>query len=534
MAITSRPGAESAARVGTRVGSIALGASGIATAIASLLAPDVALAAKWSIDSGVSSDATWTSNAALGQTGTPDPSGNQRDVIFELRPYLRFTGEGDRLKIKGSVAMSGLLYANDSQPKSLLPEADIDAKFEAIKNFMFIDAGFRALQTSGNTFGARTEAGTRNANTLTTTETHVSPSIEGGTGDTFRYRLRSDNSWTTENGTDDALTSSNAAGYYGLQSALIEHDPKPTGWRIEAQRSQTRYTDDNFQSVTIDLARAGVGYAVTPDLVLGVHGGAEHESFDTDNASHAIYGIDASWKPSPRTTVTVFEEKRFFGKGWNLTVDHRSPFVAFNLTSSRTLQTSAQALFDLPATENVAALLDASFTTRYPDPVERARVVQDFIARQGLPASSLQPISLQTARLSLVTTQSATVAFIGQRNSLSLTAFSVRTQDAPNVDDVLLTNDPQSNNKQVGASVSLSHRLTPRMVFVASTDWSRTTALDPAVADRTTQKTARVRVNLEVSPKTTVYAGARYIGLDSNIVTSGREGALFVGANHRF
>ena len=532
----ARAGADRVRGTGRTVARRAVGhsANTVVVVIAQLLTLTPAIAAKWSVDSGVSSEVTWTSNAALGEGGTVGSPEGQKDTIFDIRPHVRFRGEGDRLKISGSAALSGIAYANHTQPSALLPQADVDANLEAIERFLFIDAGFRAVQTSANPFGAQTQTNTRTQNTVTTTQGRVSPSIQRDAGDLMRYRLRSDNTWTHDSGGGSAPTVAGAAGYFGLHTLLFEHDPKPFGWRLEAQRSETRYKDPTIQPIVLDLARLGVSYAVTPDLAIGVHGGAERENFVAQNDSHSIYGFDAKWQPSPRTTLAAFEEKRFFGKSWKFAFDHRTPFVALNVVASRTIETAPQTLFDLPATENVAALLDAAFTTRYPDPIERAHVVQDFIARQGLPTSTLQPISVQAARLSLVNTRSATVTLLGERNTVSLGGYLSRTEDVPDA-NIFATGSPLTNNNQYGVSLALSRRLAPTTVLVVSADWRRIRALDSVGGDQSTQKTARVRLNIEATPKTAVYGGVRYTDLDSNSsVTSGREGAVFVGVDHRF
>lgn len=503
---------------------------GLAAAVAAALplASTPALAQKWSIDAGVSSELTWTSNAELGQAGGRD------DGILDVRPYIRLRGEGGRLKVSGSAALSAIAYANHTLPSRLEPQVDLLATLEAVERFLFLEAGLRALQTSVDPFGARAEAGTTSENSITTTLARFAPRIEGNAGELLRYRLTSENSWTHESGaTATTTTGTDAAGYFGRHTVLFEHDPRPFGWRVEAQRSETRYRDTTQEPLVLDLARATLDFAIGSELTLGIHGGREHTSFVTQDERRNIYGVDGRWRPSPRTTLSVFAEHRFFGSAWRAAFEHRTPFIALNLLATRTLDTTPQSVFDLPASDNIAALLDAAFTTRYPDPIERARVVADFIARQGLPASSLQPITLRAQRLSLVTLRSATVALIGKRDSVSLTGFQTRTEDAPDA-GAFATGLAATNNSQYGASIAASHQLTPSMALIGSVDWSRIRALESISAERSIQRTARVRLNVEMARKTTAYAGARYRDFDSNTLTSGREGAVFVGLDHRF
>lgn len=498
-----------------------------AAAASALVMCPAARAERWALDAGVSSTLTWSSNGDLGLG-----NGGRADTLINLRPHLALRAEGAGLRLGARGSVDAVATANGTQPKRFLPEGELDARWTAVERFMFVDAGLRAQRTSLNPFGLRPEEAT-SANTLTTVQARLSPVIESAIDSSTRWRLRSDNSWTHDIGAGAALptATSAAAGYFGRHAFAFEHDPRPLGWRLEAERSQTRYQHDVQTPLTTDLARAVLDYAFGADLTAGLRGGREHSNLVADEGWRNIYGWQARWQPSPRTTLAAYDEKRFFGSSWRLAFDHRMPQLAWNIVASRTLDTAPQALFDLPATANVVGLLDAMFTTRYPDPIERAKVVQDLIARQGIPAATLHPTSIFSQRLSLVTLRSANVAFNGARNTLVLTVFRSRTEDAPDTiplpDATALT-----NNVEDGASATLSHRLTPTLTFNASVDRSRIRALQ--APDLSTQHTARVGLNTRVAPTTSVFAGARWRKLRSNVTPSGREGAVFVGLDHGF
>lgn len=491
---------------------------------AALLTAPPAHSQRLGVESGIRTQLTWSSNPEL------DAAGGRDDLILDLRPYVTVRAEGARLRLDGSAALNGVTSAHGTQPSRLLPQADLNARLEAIERFFFIEAGARAVQTAENPFGVRPEAGT-SRNTITTGQLRFSPSIESEPGPSTRYRLRSDNSWTRDNAPESSL-GAQAAGYFGRHSGLFERDPLPLGWRVEAERSETRYRDGFQDPLTLDLARLTVNYALGVDVTAGVRLGRERTSLlPGDEDTGNIYGAEATWRPSPRTSLTLFDEKRFFGSSWRLGFDHRMPAMAWNLTLSRTLDTSPQALFDLPAVDNVATLLDTAFTARFPDPIERARIVQDLIARQGLPASTVRPTSIYTQRLSIVTLRSVSVALIGRRNTLTLAGFQSRTEDVPEA-ATLVVNTTATNNTQYGSSLAWNHRLTPLTTVNASSEWTRIRALQ--APDRSIQRTTRAQINLQVGPQTSTFAGVRYRDINSNVVTGGREGAVFAGLDHRF
>jgi uncharacterized protein (PEP-CTERM system associated) len=520
--------ARAAADRATRRHAMAVSIASVVAGAAPLFLATEARAEKWDTDLGASSQLEWTSNANLGEADS------RPDVIFGVRPHIRLNGEGPQFKISGFAALNALAYLHGTQPDELQPEADLSASVQAVPRLLFIDAGLRAFQTRENPFGAQSVASATNVNNVTTASARLSPRIEGTAGEHLHYLIRSDNNWTNEGGTTTPAVGTNSSGYYGQHVASIEHDPLPLGWRLEVQRSVTTYRDSTTDPLVIGLARATTLYALSPDLTFGVHGGYERTSFDTPGQGPWIYGVDGKWTPSPRTQLTAFAEERFFGASWRLAFDHHTPLVAWNIVSSRTLQTAPQSVFDLPATNNVAALLDGIFASRYPDPVERARAVQNFIASQGLPTATQQATSLQEQQLSVVNLNMATVTVLGSRNTLTLSGYQTRTADAATVNTGLPTGSSFTNNDQYGASLAATHKLTPAYILTALADWSRITSLPGFGDERTVQKSARLWLNVSVSPRTTTFVGLRYTQLDSNTAVSGRETALFAGLDHHF
>jgi uncharacterized protein (PEP-CTERM system associated) len=483
-----------------------------------------AAADNWRLEPSVNTQLTWSSNANFGE----GPA--RQDTILEVRPRLGIRGEGGRLRVTGSIGANAVATAHDTQENEVLPQIDLNARLEAVERLFFIEAGYRATQTSENPFGARPGGGTT-GNTLTTSELRFAPYIQGSAGPNLRYLLRSDNSRVREIGA--ATTASTSAGYFGHHFALIERDPLPFGWRLSADRTITRYEDVAQASLKLDEARAVLTYAFDPEFTAGVRAGWERHNFETDIRSRSFSGVEATWRPSPRTTFDLFHENRFFGDGYRVGFNHRSPRVAIRVLFSRGIDTTPQSIFELPPTQNVSALLDAMFTTRYPNPVERARAVQEFINDRNLPTSTLQPTSLVDERVSIVTRREAALTLNGIRNTLTFSIFQVTTEDISE-ESPFATGLAINNNVQRGASVALTHKLGATTGLTFSLDWSRIRALGGIGDDESTQHGATLQVNVEAGPKTNAYVGGRYRKLESNVSTEGREGAVFVGMDHRF
>lgn len=498
-----------------------------AVAVAGVLFGTSTCAQQSSIEFGLGSRLSWTSNASLGNAS------GQEDTILELRPRVTLRREGAGLTLNGSAGLNAVGYARGTQDSRVRPEADLAARLVAVDRLLFVEAGYSAAQASADPFGARPDAGApaSSSNSSTTTQVRLSPVIEATAGNRVRYGLRSDNTWTREIDADPSVPSSR--GYFGRHSAHVERAAEPLGWKVYAERSRTRFTEGDEPEVTAELVRLTLQYAIDVDWVAGVRAGSERNDALAEDPRRSFAGAELRWHPSPRTTVAMSADGRFFGTAWSLAFTHRSPRIAWNVSSSRDVQSTLQSVFEFPAGANVTSLLDAMFTTRYPDPAERARVVQEFMSRQGLPGSTLNPIGLNGQRFSLVTRHAASVGFIGLRSSVAFSGYRVVTRDVPD-SLVLATGAAANNNAQHGLGVTLSHQFTPRVSMNVSSDWSRIRALEGDGGDQTTQRDLRVQLSLLAAQKTSVVVGGRYRKLDSTVAVDGREGLVFVGMDHRF
>lgn len=488
---------------------------------------DTAHAAKWLFDASIESRATWTDNVSFEERGPEDD-----DVILELAPRLGLRGDGRRFRISGGVGLSALTYANGSRDNRYLPSVDLSANLEAIEQFFFIDAGIVARQGNENAFAPRPD-GAADFNTVTTTQYRLAPSFQGRIGGDVQYRLQSSNSWTDVSG-----ESAQADGAYSGEHVLrIDRQAQPLGWAMELARRDTQFESQSATpSAVIDSGRIIISYAVAQGLAFGVRGGYEKTNLVVDNAEHTIYGVEATWRPSERTDLNGNWERRFFGNGWRLAFNHRMPRVAWSIGLSRDVASFPEAFLTLPPTNNVAALLDAAFTTRFPDPTERARIVADLMARQGLPSSLATETSLFTQRVSLLTSRSGTVTFLGVRNSLAISIFSSKTQALPDSVFSLLPG-AVGDLDQKGASVSLSHQFSAVTSFNVTGSATRTTGFVEGQDSTSRQRTLRMQVTHQLAPKSSAFVGARSQKFDSNapgIANDVRENAAFVGLAHRF
>jgi uncharacterized protein (PEP-CTERM system associated) len=479
-------------------------------------------AQRWTIEPSVQTQATLTNNANY-------DTGGQRegDLVLNILPAVTFSREGPQWRVFGSAALNLIGYVEGTQANRALPQANILANLEAIERVFFIDAALLANQEVLNPFLTQSDANST-FNKYTYVQGRISPYFQGDFATNWRYLVRSDNSYTltTQTETDTALDDS----YFGRHVAEIVRASTPLGGSLRVQSDVTRFTDARQSSQQLDSALATVNYAFTPQFTAGVRGGYERTNYTSGETSGPIYGVDLAWDPSPDTRLAGFWESRFFGPSYQFDFSNRQRRFATNLSFSRLFTVYPQLLFELPTTGNVASSLNAILTARFPDPVERARQVQDLIARQGLPSSLPGGVNIFSQSPNVVTSASGTFALIGVRNTLALTPYYLKTITLPDA-AIPPTFINFNNNIQKGLSLSLSHRLSPVTSLNATASRLQTRGVAPAIPTITDQNILQIQANRQLTPRSTVFVGARYQNEDStlNVPPKINEAAIFVG-----
>ena len=480
-----------------------------------------ALAQRWVFDSSVEAQATLTNNANY-QTGAQ----REGDLILSILPAINFSREGARLSINGSASLNLIGYVDGVQPSRTFPQANILATLEAVERFFFIEAALLANQEVLNPFLPQSDTDST-FNKYTYAQGRISPYFQGDFATNWRYLVRSDNSYTYTTQTEAALENS----YYGRHVAEVVRAPTPLGGSLRVQSDMTRYTDERQGTQELNTALAIVNYAFTPQFTAGVRGGYERTDYTIDETSGPIYGVEVDWRPGPDTRLVGFWEDRFFGSSYQFDFSNRRRRLATNLSFSRLFTVYPQLLFALPTTGNVASSLNAILTARFPDPVERARQVQDLIARQGLPSSLPSGVNIYSQTPNVVTSSSGSLALIGVRNTLALTLYYVKTITLPDA-AIPPTFIDFNNNIQKGVSLSLSHQVSPVTSLNATASWFQTRGVAPAIGTVTDQNILQIQANRQLTPRSSAFVGARYQNQDSttpNVIGNSSEAAIFVG-----
>jgi uncharacterized protein (PEP-CTERM system associated) len=505
-----------------------LGKTAVALSSAGVLGSMPALAGNWTVTPSAGVTETFTTNANLAPSGQQDSS-----WVTTVSGAIGINGVGARARLSGTAAVQGVLYTGQSQNNSLYPQVNLLGNIEAIEKFFFVDGAINVSQQYLSPFGAQ-PAGNVGAtdNRYTSSSASVSPYIQGVFPGGVTYLLRNNNIWTNLSNTP-ANQPGFVGAYYNQWVGRLDSPIRTFGWSIDGIANYTKFTDE--QALTNQIVRGILHYQPDPQLRLDGIGGYEWNDYVVTKSDNVVYGAGGEWKPSDRTVIAGDWQQRFFGSSYLVLFTHRNPFTAFNINASRNITTYPQQLFALPAGANVAAFVDAAFTTRIPDPTQRAQAVQAFLNQTGLPATLQSPLNFYTQQVTLYDQQSATFTIFGVRNATAFTIYNRKSEVISGG-----TGQPlpppfgsQNNNTQRGGSITFSHRLTPLTSLNATATYYETIATAPFTGKSSTDYFSVV-LGTRLSAKTSANTGLTYTIFDSNVTNDYNAFSAYVSLNHSF
>jgi uncharacterized protein (PEP-CTERM system associated) len=281
-----------------------------------------------------------------------------------------------------------------------------------------------------------------------------------------------------------------------------------------------------------------------PDYALrfSVSAGWEENNYEVlrETRSNSIYGAGVAWNPGARTQVQAQYEERFFGPSRLARLRHRTRLTAWTLNYSRGVSDYQQEALRLPPGDT-AALVDAIFASRIPDPAERREAVDQFLLASGAPSFLSSSLSFYSTQIFLQERLDASVGIIGLRNSLTFLVFASDSERISEgltgvVPDAFLLGD---RIKIAGFGLRAEHKLTPFTWIGASAIRSHSRQEEPTAASiESRNDNLALTLNHSVSPRTLTFAGVGYHGLDNEIEnrapTSTWSYTVFAGLHHRF
>lgn len=431
------------------------GAAGIRVivlAAVGLVASSSSSAQTWRVTPSISLTETYTDNVDLA------PSDRKRsDFITTVTPGLQIhSSGGGRVKLNLDFrTQNNLVQANNSNRNDTLNFLNAVANVEAVDNWLFVDASASISQRAISAFGAQpTTASTLNSNRSETTSVSLSPYIRGRFGSTADYQLRY------------TLSASGARGNQSADSEVSELTgsltgrPAPTGFSWAASGSTQTVRNDAGTASEVRRFQGSLIRQWDPTFQTSASAGIESNNFaGSSDESSATYGAGFQWQPSPRTQVSGTKGKRPFGNSHAFSLSYRTPLSVWQYTDSKDITFLPNQL-SLGRGTAFELLFDA-LASRFPDPILRAREVERQLAQSGIPRDLALVTGFLTPRVFVQRSRQASVAILGKRNTLTLTAVlsdsNALSTGSGVPDDFSLASEVQ----QRSISAALAHRLSP-------------------------------------------------------------------------
>lgn len=489
-----------------------------------------ALAENWRLTPSASVRETYTSNATLAATGQ-----RQSSWVTSGTAALGVSGQGARVQLNGTAAVTGNVYVGDystNNSDNIFVQANLFGNVEAIEKFFFVEGAVSVGQQYLSPFGPQ-PAGNIGVtdNRYTSVGLRLSPYIQGVFPGGVSYSLRNDSIWSNPWNVQDVPGTTSS--YTNLLTGRLDSPIRTFGWSLDGRAYSTTFT--NRQTLSNQIVRGYLNYRPDPQVLLYGIGGYEWNNYGLTESSGPVYGVGGDWRPTERTNVYGNWQNRFFGSSYLAAVTHRNPSTAFNVNASRDITTYPQLLFAAPPGGDVAALVDATFMTRIPDPVQREQAVQQFLASSGLPPTLQSPLNYYTQQVTLYEQVSATFTVLGLRNSTAFTVYNRKNEALAGATGVVLPPEfaAARDNTQRGGSIGYSHRLTPLTSLTATASRYQTIAAAPLTAKSVTNYFV-VSAGTTLSPKTYGFAGLTYTDFNSDVTNDSETFTAYVGLNHRF
>lgn len=438
---------------------LALGASGARAQTAA--PPEGASGRTFSVVPSLSITETLTDNSRLVSVG------RQSELITQIAPSLRISSSGGRVKGFLNYSLNGLAYARHTRVSDFQNSLNALVNVEAIENWAFVDATANISQQLVSAFGTQAaDPSLVNGNRTEVRSYSLAPYIRGRLADLASYEARLAHT--------AVRSSSNAASDNSADEARLrlagDSPLRMLSWSADATRqvidySAGRRTED-------DRLRAELHFDVDAQLRVSLIDGRESNNYiSASKESRRTPGWGIDWRPTERTRISAQREQRFFGNSHTYVFEHRMPRSVWKYRDTRDIATG----FGQPTAGSLGTAYDLFFTqfaSQQPDPVLRAKLVDNFLQANGIaPTAQLFTGSLASA-VTLQRRQEISFALLGIRDTVT---FAASQSEARRLDTVVAAVDDFSNGNAVlqrGFSLRLAHRITPlsALNFVASVD----------------------------------------------------------------
>ena len=470
----------------------------------------------WTVTPSVAVSETYTDNVFLTSDGT-----QTSDWVTQLVPALSVQSSGPRLRLDAVYAPQIMHYARTEREDNVFQKLDAVGTLVVTENLLFLEAGAKVDQYDVSLRGPITTSNVNiTDNRATALTSYVSPYLRHDFGSAARVEARYTHSrWRSDE--DEQTLPDNDAGRVLLK---LESGPayRAFAWKMQYTGEEIRYVTDQKTTSQVFLADGRRLVSSTVGLLMQ----AGYERYDTGIAFDALedprWSLGLDWSPTPRTRVAATAGKRLDENAYSFEFHHRTRVSYWSATYGEDV-TTARSQFFVPATASTSGTLDQMFRSQYPDPTERQRAVQAFLAKTGLPPTLGEPVNFFSDELFLQKRWTASVGLQGARNTLFLGGFwdlrRALTQSTPLPGDFGTSN----SIRMTGAGAAWSWLITTRTTWNLEAGYTHNDFLDTDQVDNFTYLRAGFTRQLQQRVSASIFY--RRQQLVSNVATNYVENA---------
>lgn len=385
----------------------------------------------------------------------------QADLITQISPGIDLSSKSGALRGKLSYALNGLVYARESSLNSVFHSLSAGGGYSVMDGRAGINVAANAGRQSVSPFSTQVSSTTQNSdNQAQVVSYSLSPYLTGQLLGNMAYQLRLNYTQSSSDAGEsgaagDAQSLTASAGLNGRLGLI--------GWGFTGSRLVTEAAD----GARVFNTRLGGSLSASPDVdwQVSLRAGLESDSIRTGSSQRTpTWGAGLRWTPTPRTSVRLDVDRRFFGRSFSGSVSHRMARSVWTYSDSRSLDTSGSAGASSLTNYEFFSQLFASIA----DEAVRDAVVRDFLASRNLDPNGREASGgFLTTGPTVQRRQNLSMAYQGLRTTVTVSAFQTRSDSASQA-------NPGSAVQQRGFSASLSHRLTSSSSLVVTASRQQT------------------------------------------------------------
>lgn len=449
-----------------------------------------------SLDLRVGLTQTFTNNDDLAATDRKSGHSTQ------ISPGLRWVGNGARVRgfvdyaLVGNYGSEGKTSSSNGTNDRLRHQLNGNLAVSLLDDRAFLDASGVVSQQPVSAFGPVSPVRPNGPNLSETSSFRLSPyyraPLGGGLDLQARYTYQTNRTQTQSRLDSDSNTWSLNLGNRGTGAMLT--------WSLQAQQQAVKYSGG--RNVDRDDVSGTLFYALSPQWQLSATGGREsNNELALDKRSYSNTGLGADWRLSDRTRVSLALDKRYFGNGHRLSLEHRAAQTFVRFTDTRGVSENGLGQGGKASLGTLYDWLDASLTALEPDPVRRAQLVQAELLRRGLSGELPVVQDFLASTSTLQRRQELAVGLLGRRQTVTFTltrGHSQRLLSSPIAGDDF---DTEGGISQQGWSLAWAHRLTP--LTNLSLTLSRQETQGDTTGQSSTQNSLGLGLGTRLSARTT-------------------------------